>query len=138
MSMPTAAAVLLIWKPPGPEPGSGPPWGARTAVSRSGPSKLCPAVVADDAECAAPRDGGRGGVRRDQLPFLQGVFVPEVAQIADRRRYPQHGVRHERGEEHPGPVEVQRIEGAGEEVVELDVQHTCRELEQGAPDQQKQ
>lgn len=47
-------------------------------------------------------------------------------------------MRHERGEEHPRPVEVQRIERAGEEIVELHVQHPRDELEEPAADQQQQ
>ena len=154
--IPLAVAVLLIWKPPGPLPGSAPPCGARTAVRRSRPVEVLPDRRAEQQQRAAahqpqrpaPRGGGRGRVGRDQrghrlrrLLSRTGCprpFLPQPPQIAYRGRRLQHGMHDERGEEHPGPVEVQRIEGAREDVVQLDVEHTRHELEQRAPDQKEQ
>lgn len=44
----------------------------------------------------------------------------------------------ERGEEHPCPVEVQRVEGAREQVLQLDVEQPGEELEQRPAHQQQQ
>ena len=154
--IPALAAVWLTWKSSGRLTSW--PCGASSAVHRSGPPRDWPtdssAMRAEPAPANAstPRREivGCGGRHGGQVPGVRRLragagevraqLPPEAAaaQRPDHGRQLERHVDDEARDEHPGAVEVQRVEGTGELVPRLDVQDPGRELEHRPADEQEQ